>query len=593
MTYDSNQLKKMADMVRAGALTALRAARNGHAGIALGAADIITVIYANWMRRGCDRFVLSAGHGSAMLYATLKLAGYDVGDLKSFRQIGGLPGHPEYGIPGVDATTGPLGQGIGNAVGMAMAAKICGGDGRVYCLCSDGDLMEGVAAESIGFAGRYQLNNLILFWDDNGISIDGTAQTEMDIPARMAAAGWSVIAVRGDNPRALGMAIARAHKINGPVFIRCTTTIGAGASVAGTSRAHGLALSDTEMADLIEKYTSRMGEKLWATVAGRAAAPCGTIVDAPVRAIVPTPSIDRVDISTRELSGIFLEKLVETDKCLIGGSADLSASTNVHTSAHIDITSDNFNGNFIHYGVREHAMGAIMNGMAITGARPYGSTFLVFSDYMRPSIRLAALMHLPVIYVFTHDSIAVGPDGPTHQPVEQLPSLRLIPNLHVWRPCNMAEVAAAWRHAIDAHDHPSAIILSRQSVHQIPTPNPDDINRGGYVIYAPRGRVRMTLIATGAEVPLAVAAAQKMRGVAVASVPCVELFRAQTCAYRQSILKGNVIAIEASNPTPWFEFADAVIGMDSFGMSGPGGDVYRHFGFDADTIVDEISTIMN
>ncbi len=589
MKYDSNQLKKMADAVRAYALGALRAAKNGHAGIVLGASDIITVIYANWMRRGRDRFVLSAGHGSAMLYAVLKLAGYDIGDLKTFRQIGGLPGHPEYGIDGVDATTGPLGQGVGNAVGMAMAAKICGDGGRVYCLCSDGDLMEGVAQESIGFAGRYKLNNLILFWDDNGISIDGVAQTDMNIPRRMAAAGWTVLTTRGDNPRGLDAAIAHAHKIDGPVFIRCTTTIGAGASIAGTSRAHGLALSDTEMADLINLYASHMGEKLWATVAKRAPAPGRTIPDAPARPIVPTPQTPRDEISTRELSGIFLAQLVATDKCLIGGSADLSASTNVKTPAHIDITPDNFNGNFINYGVREHAMGAIMNGLAIAGARPYGSTFLVFSDYMRPSIRLAALSGLPVIYVLTHDSIAVGPDGPTHQPIEQLPSLRLIPNLNVWRPCNMDEVAAAWRSGVDATSHPTCLILSRQAIRQIKTPSPDDILRGGYVIYPGRGRIRMTLIATGGEVPLAVSVAEKMRGVAVVSMPCLEIFRAQSAAYRASVLRGRIIAIEAATPTPWFEFADAVIGMDSFGMSGPGDDVYRHFGFDVDTIVREIS----
>lgn len=589
MRYDSNQLRKMADMVRACAIDALRTAGNGHVGIVLGAADIITVIYANWLRRGLDRFVLSAGHGSAMLYATLKLAGYPLGDLKTFRQIGGLPGHPEFGIPGVDATTGPLGQGIGNAVGMAMAAKICDTGARVYCLCSDGDLMEGVAQESIGFAGRYDLDNLILFWDDNGTSIDGDAQTDINIPRRMAAAGWSTLTVRGDNPRAIDAAIERAKKMRGPVFIQCKTQIGAGSSLAGTPRAHGLALSDTEMADLFARYQNRMGERLWATVARRPSPAHGTITDAPARAIIPTPAAPTGPISTRELSGIFLAQLVGTDRCLIGGSADLSASTNAKTPAHSDITADDFHGNFINYGVREHAMGAIMNGMALGGARPYGSTFLVFSDYMRPAIRLAALSHLPVIYVFTHDSIAVGPDGPTHQPVEQIPSLRLIPNLDVWRPCNMAEVAAAWHSALDATDHPSALILSRQKIDQIDTPNPEEIMRGGYVIYPARSRVRITLIATGSEVPLAVAVAQKLRGCAVVSMPCVERFRAQPRAYQKSILKGYVISIEAAATAPWFEFADAAIGMDTFGTSGPGDAVYRHFGFDVDTLVHEIA----
>lgn len=592
MKFDSKQLNEMANAVRSRALGALRAAASGHAGIVLGAADIITTVFANHMRFDTDKFVLSAGHGSALLYATLGLAGYDIAPLETFRKLDGLPGHPEFGIDGVAATTGPLGQGVGNAVGIALAQKIRGRGGRVYCLCSDGDLMEGVAQESIPLAGRYKLNNLVLLWDDNGISIDGVAQTDMNIPRRMAAAGWTVISAHGNRFKSLESALSRASQMTGPVLIQCKTTIGLASSRAGTPAAHGLALGDDELGELVEKFSSRTGEKLWADVRRRARRPDEEkpCIDAGAVPTVDMPTVDTDTISTRELSGLYLAKLAAAIPCLIGGSADLSASTNAKTSAHRDITPTDFNGNFINYGVREHAMGAIMNGMATMGLRPYGSTFLVFSDYMRPAIRLASLSRLPVIYIFTHDSIAVGPDGPTHQPVEQLPSLRLIPNLNVFRPCNLAEVVYAWRTALGDITHPSCIILSRQKITQIATPANADIDRGGYVIYAPKsGRTRITLIATGGEVPLAVAAATKMRGVAVVSMPSVGTFRTQDTQYRRKILQGYVISIEAASTAPWLEFADAAIGIDTFGASGPGANVYRHFGFDADTLVREIS----
>ncbi len=592
MRYESKQLQEMAGALRSHALGALRASRSGHVGIVLGAADIVTTIFANYLRRGVDKFVLSAGHGSALLYSVLKLAGYNVGDLNGFRKMGGLPGHPEIGIDGVAATTGPLGQGVGNAVGIAMGAKIRRSGGRVYCLCSDGDLMEGVANESIAFAGRYQLDNLVLLWDDNGISIDGVAQTDVNIPRRIAAAGWTVIAAYGNNFKSLDAALERAGQCAGPVFIQCRTTIGAGSSVAGTPRAHGLALGDAELDALGAQYASRGGEKLWAAVARRRAhrdedKPC---IDAGAVPVVDIPNVDAPAIATRELSGMYLEKLAAAIPCLVGGSADLAGSTNTRTKSHRDITADDFSGNFINYGVREHAMGAIMNGLATCGLRPYGSTFLVFSDYMRPSIRLAALSGLPVVYVLTHDSVAVGEDGPTHQPVEQLPSLRLVPNLNVFRPCNMAEVVYAWRTALGDVTRPSCIILSRQKIQQIATPDDAEIARGGYVIWPAQTKsVRMTLIATGGEVPVAVAAAKKLSSVQVVSMPNVAAFRAQSTEYRRRILAGYVVSIEAAATAPWFEFADAAIGIDSFGASGPGDEVYRAFGFDADCLVREIS----
>ena len=588
MNYNSKDLKEMSNAVRAWALHAIRTAGSGHVGIVLGAADIVTTVFANFLRRGVDRFVLSAGHGSALLYSVLKLAGYDVGDMNSFRRVGGLPGHPEYGIAGVDATTGPLGQGVGNAVGLAMAEKINRADGYVYCLCSDGDLMEGVAQESIAMAGRYGLNNLILLWDDNGLSIDGVAQTDIDVPARMAAAGWRVMCVPGNDFARICRALTAARRSKVPVFIQCKTDLGAGSSLAGTSRAHGFALSDTEMMRLIQGYISPLGEQIWRNVAMEQIPVIGA-VRANTLPNVSLPNLDG-DISTRELSGIYLDEIIKAGCNVIGGSADLGGSTNVHVSAMRDIVPGDFSGNYINYGVREHAMGAIMNGMTVGGVRCFGSTFLVFSDYMRPSIRLAALSGLPVVYVFTHDSIAVGEDGPTHQPIEQLPSLRMIPNLNVYRPCNGAEVIFAWRRALTEPNRPSCIVLSRQKIARVETPLGADIGRGAYVIRSAGAKgVRATILATGAEVPLAISVAEKLgNAVQVVSIPSVADFRMQDAEYKKQILRGTVVAIEAAASAPWFEFADAVIGIDRFGMSGPGGQVYSELGFDVDAIVADI-----
>lgn len=587
MRYDAKQLKEMSNTVRSNALRAILAARSGHVGIVMGAADIVTTVYANFLRRGVDKFVLSAGHGSALLYSVLNLAGYDIGSLDCFRKLGGLPGHPEFGMQGVDATTGPLGQGVGNAVGYAVGEKIKQSDACVYCLCGDGDLMEGVAQESIAFAGRNKLNNIVLIWDDNGISIDGDAQTDIDIPMRMRAAGWRVVTVPGDDYNKICRALADAGRGECPTFIQAKTTIGAGTSVAGRAAAHGYGIDAVELGTLADKLYSARGADLWADLAARSV----DVVTPWPGAWMPDIAAPHVDgtASTRELSGMCLRELMDKGVRLVGGSADLAASTNVKTPMHHDFSPSDFTGNYINYGVREHAMGAIMNGLAMDGLRPYGSTFLAFSDYMRPSIRLAAMSGLPVIYVFTHDSVNVGEDGPTHQPVEQLPSLRLIPNLNVFRPCNGVEVAYAWRMAIGTNNRPTALILSRQKFEQIETPADADISRGAYVIAPAASRVRATIIATGAEVPLAVAVAKKLGNwVQVVSMPSVETFRAQDKKYKAQILRGFVIAIEAAATAPWFEFADAVIGIDTFGASGPAATVYKHFGFDADAIADDL-----
>lgn len=584
MRHDSKQLKEMANAVKANALAAVRNAASGHVGIVLGASDVITTIYAEHLRFDMDEFVLSAGHGSAMLYAVLKLTGYKIPELNTFRKFGGLSGHPEYETDGVNATTGPLGQGVANAVGIALALKKQG-NGRVYCLCSDGDLMEGVAQEAIAFCGHYKLNNFILLWDDNKISIDGAAVMESDIPERMHAAGFTVLHANGDNFEEIHRALVTAKKSAKPVFIRCKTIIGAGSSVAGTARAHAYGLSESELVELEQKFGTPAGEKLWSQVAAQ---PKRQKQIAKIE-ISPEFISSIESISTRELSGMFLERVVRAQPLILGGSADLAGSTNTKTNNHRDVTPDDLSGNFINYGVREHAMAGIMNGLTMSGFRPYGGTFLVFSDYMRPSIRLAAFSKIPTIFVFSHDSIAVGEDGPTHQPIEQTASLRLIPNINVFRPCNASEIGFAWATALSETTKPSCIILSRQKFKQIATPDVDDIKRGGYIIRSSGySKTKYTIIATGSEVPLAVQVADILQNASVVSMPSVEIFRAQPDSYKNKILQGNVIVIEAGATRSWFEFADAVVGIDEFGISGPGAQVYQHFGFDAEKIAQAV-----
>lgn len=590
MNIDATNLHDMSNALRATALRALLCAKSGHIGIALGAADIVTMIYGVILNQEYDKFILSAGHGSALLYSVLKLSGYRIGDLDSFRRLGGLPGHPEFGIAGVSATTGPLGQGVANAVGMALAKKHSGTNGVVYCLCSDGDLMEGVAQEAIAFAGRYKLNNLVLLWDNNGTSIDGIAQTDINIPMRMRAAGWTVCAANGHDFNELYDAINTPS--DSPLFIKCDTVIGLGSNVSGTSRAHGYDLPDREISSLIEQFDSKQGYELWKILSRQNHSNSHTNKYPNIPNVL-LPDAQHF-ISTREMSGIYLEKLLQKNANIVIGSADLGHSTNVRVPGTIEITPDDFSGNYINYGVREHAMAAIMNGMAYCGTRAVGSTFLVFSDYMRGAMRLSALAQLPVVYVLTHDSIAVGQDGPTHQPIEQLAGLRLIPNMNVFRPCNMTEVAWSWRTALSETNRPSCIVLSRQKIMRVGGPVSGYIDAGAYVIYRPKmNRVRITIIATGSEVPLAVAVARRMKiGTQVVSMPSVSHFREMNSEYKRNMLRGRIIAIEAGATAPWFEFADDVIGLDEFGLTGPGDMVYREYGFDADAIVDAITVKM-
>ncbi len=586
MKFNAKQLQQMSNIAKSYALGAVLSAQSGHIGIILDATEIVTSVFANHLHRGVDRFILSAGHGSALLYSVLKLSGYKIGDLKKFRKTGGLPGHPECCLDGVDATTGPLGQGIANAVGFALSQKIRGVRAHTYCLCSDGDLMEGVSFEALSLAGRLNLNNLIVLWDDNKLSIDGVAQTDLNVNARMRSLGFNVMSVRGNDFASIEQALDRAEKSANPVFIQCKNILGRDSSLANTKAAHGFALKDTEMLELIARYADKDALRLWEVVANREGGKKSKSVFAVPRVKLPkTPD----NISSRELSGIYLDLLMKNGANLITGSADLSDNTRVKTSVSKDITVNNFNGNYINYGVREHGMAAIMNGMATDGLRVVGSTFLAFSDYMRPAIRIAALSRLPVVYVFSHDSICVGEDGPTHQPIEQLPSLRLIPNLMVYRPCNMREIAYSWNSALTDNEHPSAIILSRQKFKQIETPSDSNLDCGGYVIYPARsGRPKATLVATGSEIPLAVDIASRFKNVQVVSMLNMETFRSQNESYKNKILRGCVIAIEAAVPGNWFEIADAVIGIDKFGASGDSQSLYKEYGFDADKIIKEI-----
>ncbi|MDR0803998.1 MAG: hypothetical protein LBO08_02830 [Rickettsiales bacterium] len=567
MNFNSKQLFLMAAAARLNALRAILAADSGHAGIALGAADIMTALYANFINPNTDKFVLSAGHGSALLYSVLKLSGHKIAPMNSFRKLGGLPGHPEYGIDGVAATTGPLGQGVANAVGMALSKKYS----RVYCLCSDGDLMEGVAQESIAFAGRNNLNNFMLLWDDNGISIDGAAQTDMDVPLRMRAAGFDVYKCNGNDFDSLCRTLRGAHRSRRPVFIQCKTTIGLGAPAQNTAAAHAMTGGLDALAAQLETYAGD-GEELWKLVRP------GIVQKITMPEIPPIENSEITggeNLATRVASGRIL-KLRE--KYFAIGSADLTASTGLGDIA-----------NVIRYGVREHAMAGIMNGLALSGLRPVGGTFLAFSDYARPAVRLGAMMKLPVIYVFTHDSITVGEDGPTHQPIEQLASLRLIPNILVFRPCDIYECAAAWNIIFQTTDRPCAMVLSRQNLPQIFGAIPANAARGAYIV-ADAARPKTTLLATGSEVSLALAVAKKLGHCRVVSVLSVELFRAQPAAYKNKILQGRVVALEAGRPECWFEFADAVVGLDRFGLSGGGAATYAALGFDADEIVRELKS---
>jgi transketolase len=642
-TYD------MANAIRALSMDAVEKANSGHPGMPMGMADVATVLFSeylafdpkhpHWPNR--DRFILSAGHGSMLQYALLYLTGYEdmtLDEIKNFRQFGAkTAGHPEFGhATGIETTTGPLGQGLANSVGMALAERLMAarfGDALVdhytYAIAGDGCLMEGISQEAISLAGHWQLNKLIVLFDDNKISIDGPTSlcVSEDTPKRFESCGWHVQSIDGHDHAAISAAIAKAKADKRPSMIACRTTIAYGAPTkAGTSGSHGAPLGKDEIAGTRAKLGWSHGEfdvpdtilNAWRTIGANggkafdnwnqtfAKADAGkrNAFERLISKELPDGWHDAVDglkkkladskpnEATRKSSQVALEALVPAIPEMIGGSADLTGSNNTKTKPMQGITADDFSGSYVYYGVREHAMGAIMNGLALHGEFiPYGGTFMVFTDYCRPAIRLSALMEQRVIYVMTHDSIGLGEDGPTHQPVEHLAALRAIPNLNIFRPADSVETAECWALAIAQSKTPSILSLSRQNLPTVRTEYIKDnlCARGGYILSDTKD-AKVTIMATGSEVSLALDAqkllAEKNVAARVVSLPCWELFDAQPASYREEVLGKDTlkIAIEAAGSFGWERYigTDGVfIGMQGFGASAPAKTLYEHFGITA------------
>jgi transketolase len=649
---------RMANAIRGLAMDAVEKAKSGHPGLPMGAADIATVLFTQFLKFDAaqpkwpdrDRFVLSAGHGSMLLYALLYLTGnaeMTLDQIKHFRQVdSSTPGHPEnFRTAGVETTTGPLGQGIATSVGMALAERMLAAEfgkkiveHHTYVLASDGDLMEGVSQEAIALAGHWRLNKLIVLYDDNGISIDGPTSIadSVDQVKRFKSAGWQAELIDGHDPKAIATAIARAQKSSKPSLIACKTTIGYGAPTkAGTAKAHGEALGADELKAAKEKLGISLEPfsvpddvlKAWREAGSRGAAArrewetrlatlsnrkraefdrrlrherpasLAKALKAHKKALIETPQ----NIATRKSSESAIEAIAAAMPMeFLAGSADLTGSNNNKAKSAVAFSAKTPKGRFVHYGVREHGMAAAMNGIFLHGGfAPNGATFLVFTDYARPAMRLAALMGTGVVYVMTHDSIGLGEDGPTHQPVEHLAALRAIPNMRVFRPCDAVEVAECWELALNRIDGPTVLALTRQNVPQLRTIARQDnpCSHGGYELIAAAGEAKVSLFATGSEVEIAVTAQKQLaeRGIAtrVVSVPSLELLLAQPAERRAAIIgKAPVrVAIEAAVRWGW----DAVIGQDGefigmhgFGESGPAKDLYKHFGITAEAAVNAV-----
>ncbi len=653
--------KELADAVRILSMDAVDKAKSGHPGAPMGMADMAEALWRgvlrhnpanpHWANR--DRFVLSNGHASMLLYSLLHLTGYDLSmdDIKAFRQLGSrTPGHPEFGVtPGVETTTGPLGQGFATAVGMAVSEKLLAAefnregfpivDHHTYVFLGDGCLMEGLSQEACSLAGTLGLGKLIVLYDDNGISIDGKVSQWFgdDTPARFEACGWQVIPdVDGHDAAMLDAALTLARKETArPTLICCKTTIGYGSSKkGGTASCHGSPMGEEENAavraalgwteppfvipqDIRDAWDARQkGAALqseWDALfaAYRAAYPdlaveferrmSGALPadwEAVSKAAIERFDADKPKVATRIANRDVLNALAPHLPELFGGSADLTGSVGTWHEKAVRIGRDEWHGNYLSYGVREFGMGAVMNGLALHGGFiPYGGTFLVFSDYARNAIRLSALMKQRLVWVLTHDSIGVGEDGPTHQPIEHVSSLRLIPDLWVWRPCDAVETAVAWKTALESAE-PSCMILTRQGLApQARTAGQlEAVRRGGYVLRDCDGAPEVILIATGSEVQLAVDAAAaltaKGRKVRVVSMPCTELFDAQPADYRESVLPAAVrarVAVEAASVDGWWKYVGldgAVVGMSTFGESAPGGELFKHFGFTVEHVAE-------
>lgn len=653
MNFEKNNKQSyinLSNCIRVLAAEAVEKARSGHPGMPLGMADCMTVLAKDFLRfhphnpkwPGRDRLVLSAGHGSMLLYAFYYLAGYrnfTLDDIKNFRQLGAkTPGHPEYGIyEAVETTTGPLGQGLAASVGMAIAGmkymahlgkEIAGY--KVYCIVGDGCLMEGISYEAASLAGHLGLNNLIVLFDDNQISIDGRTDLSVseDHLAGFRALGWQAEGVDGHDFQQIKMALERAGSASGPYFIALRTNIAKGARLKeGSEEAHGAPLGSEEIAHLKEN-TGFVGEPFWL--------PDNLIsvwremwrrnegyyndwetnfssLKEEQKSYLTSDNLPKIDFckqielsekaeATRASSGKMVRMLIEGYDKVICGSADLSISTNIKSANSRVINREDFSGNYLHYGVREHAMAAIMNGLALSGFLPVGGTFFVFSDYMKPAIRLAALMHRQVIYLMTHDSIGVGEDGPTHQPVEHLAAVRSIPNLLVLRPADVVETAECWQLALENTTGPSMLVLTRQNVPQIrrvaPAENP--CARGAYLVRGGLEDSDLLIFASGSEVSLALEVARLIEGSissAVVSVPSFELFFKQSPEYISRLLDNNKrkIAIEAGSSFGWHRIIGReglFFGLDAFGISAPGAEVYKHFGLTAENIAEKILNLI-
>lgn len=646
----------LANAVRVLAMDAVEQAKSGHPGLPMGAADIATVLFTKFLKYDAteptwpdrDRFVLSAGHGSMLLYSLLHLTGVKgmtIDELKRFRQLDSkTPGHPEnFMTPGVETTTGPLGQGLATAVGMALAERMLNAeygddlvDHRTYVLASDGDLMEGISQEAIALAGHLKLNRLIVLFDDNGISIDGplSLSDSVDQVKRFEAAGWRAVRVDGHDPQAIGRALSRAQKSDRPTLIACKTTIGFGApKKAGTSKAHGEPLGTEELAgakaalgwkgapfeipEAIGSAWAKAGKKgrrhrkSWADrlkalpaekraeferrIKGVRPAALGKAIEQLKSRLFAEPQ----NVATRKASEIALEVITEAVPELVLGSADLTPSNNTKTKNLTAISPGSYAGRYIHYGIREHGMAAAMNGIALHGGLvPAGATFLVFADYARPAMRIAALAGIPAVYVMTHDSIGLGEDGPTHQPVEHLASLRSMPNMRVFRPADTIETAECWQLALERTEGPSLLALTRQNLPQVRKESAGNLSAtGAYELSPAEGKAQATIFASGSEVEIALAAQKILAGqsfpVRVVSVPSLDLFLAQPEKVRAQII-GDArikVAVEAAVRFGW----DALIGpdgifvgMSGFGASAPYKDLYKHFGITAEAVAEKV-----
>lgn len=658
----------LANAIRVLSMDAVQQANSGHPGAPMGMADIAEVLWndflshspanPHWVNR--DRFILSNGHGSMLLYSLLHLSGYDLDmdEIKNFRQLHSkTPGHPEYGYaPGIETTTGPLGQGISNAVGMALAEKVLAAqfnqdgfpmvDHYTYCFMGDGCLMEGISHEACSYAGTMGLGKLVAFWDDNGISIDGKVEGWFtdDTPARFEAYGWQVIAdVDGHNPAEIKAAIqqARAEK-NKPSLICCKTVIGSGApNKEGTNHVHGAPLGVEEIAatrkslgwsekpfeipdnvyngwDANDKGSAK--ESNWDELLTKYVEAHPELADELLRRLAGELPDDWQEkssayINERQQAGETIASRKASLNTLnaygpllpefLGGSADLTGSNLTEWSGCSDVTAVNASGNYLRYGVREFAMSAMQNGMTLHGGFiPYGATFLTFSDYARNAVRMAALMKLRNIFVYTHDSIGLGEDGPTHQSIEHVSSLRLIPNLDVWRPCDAVESAVAWKSAVESEETPSVLIFTRQNVQHQPraTDQVEAIAKGAYILQDCAGEPEVILIGTGSEVELATAAATTLteQGVAVrvVSMPSVDVFEKQDASYREQVLPSTVtrrVAVEAGSTTCWYKYVGLqgrVIGIDTFGESAPANVLFEYFGITADAVVNAAKELL-